>query len=213
MASLLPFVLFINGDITYPEVPPPTPPVYIGAQYPHISEATHLQTQLFIDDTMTKAEFDARIAMDPNYATVVHLMNLRIMVILPTFQDLVNRDLADIVMFLSHGLANIERNRVGPTCKSFDIQRLNPSALLHAAKHANGECVLPFEAYPQCDNCRFPFWCDREHTFSGMRICKSCQGECKCGCNLTTSEGIRISPIHLPNQDNEMNNRAFLDRK
>src|SRR5271166_785844 len=121
MSSLPPAIFFINGDITYPPEPPPNPPdmdVFIGSQpalpqsYASFSELTNLQNQLFINDTMTKAEFDARVAADPNYPIIVHLQGLRILVILPTFYDHHNRDLADVVIFLHQGLADVECNRL-----------------------------------------------------------------------------------------------------
>jgi hypothetical protein len=60
MSSLPPFVLFVNGDLTYRPEPPPYPPdlpVFIGSQpelpssYASVSELKNLQIQLFIDDT------------------------------------------------------------------------------------------------------------------------------------------------------------------
>ena len=123
MPSMPPAIVFVNGDITYPATPPPNPPdldVFIGSEpnnptsyIDSPSELTTLQIQLFIDDTMTKSEFDARMVADPNYATIVHLQGLRILVILPTFRDFVNRERADVVMFLHQGLADIETNWFG----------------------------------------------------------------------------------------------------
>jgi hypothetical protein len=90
-------ICFINGDITYPPtIPIPEdigadPTLYIGSDDPLESELGSLQLQLNIDETMSKQEFDARVAADPNYPRIVHLQNLRILVILTTFQDLVNR--------------------------------------------------------------------------------------------------------------------------
>jgi hypothetical protein len=255
MSSLPSAIFFINGDISYPPQPPPNPPdldVFIGSQpnLPQsdasVSELTNLQIQLFINDTMTKAEFDARVAGDPNYPTIVHLQNLRILVILPTFRDYFNRKFADVVMFLSHGLASVERNRLawpidgypaplvqifpkqfkslfdgyhkfesGPPGQTYDTQRLTIYELLRAARHA-GDIFLPFGfGFNSCDRCHTNFYCDREHTFSGIRKCRSCGNDCKCGCDvgLYTNQGIKISPIHLPNCDNEKNNPAFIFRK
>jgi len=104
-----------------PVRPPPNPPdldVFIGSQpnLPQsdasVSELTNLQIQLFIDDTMTKEEFDKRMYVMPDYATVIHLRNLRILVILPSFHDHYNREYADVVMFMKLGLANVLRNRL-----------------------------------------------------------------------------------------------------
>src|SRR5271157_4288272 len=155
MSSLPPAIFFINRDITYPPVPPPVPPEFIGAQPPlpnsdaSVSELTNLQIQLFIDDTMTKTEFDARVLVDPNYPRIVHLQGLRILVILPDFSDGYNRDFADVVMFLHQGLADIECNRFGPPGQNYDIQRINMYAILRAARHGD-ECCLPWGIGMNC---------------------------------------------------------------
>jgi hypothetical protein len=121
MVSLPSMICFVNGDLTYPPTPPPNPPdldVFIGSQpnLPQsdasVSELTNLQIQLFINDTMTKEEFDKRMYVDKNYATILHLRNIRILVILPSFHDHYNREYADVVIFLKQGLANVERNRL-----------------------------------------------------------------------------------------------------
>lgn len=249
MSSLPPAIFFINGDITYPPVPPPTPPTFIGENpaAPNsdasVSELTHLQIQLYINDTMTKAEFDARVAADPNYPTIIHLQGLRILVILPTFQDMVNRQYADVVMFLHQGMADIESNRfwdndhdephphtfpppvlpefphvhhhgvaVGPPGQSYDIQRITMYSLLRAA-HSHNVVNLPFDFMPHCQACNYPFFCDRCHTFSGIRICGRCNSNCKCFCNLVDNQGVPSSPVHLPNCDNEYHNPKFIHRK
>lgn len=82
-------IIFINAQIGYPS----NPPIFVGSvpsnanSYASVSELTNLQIQLFIDDTMSKEEFDARIAGNPNYPTIVHLQNLRILVIMHSFYD------------------------------------------------------------------------------------------------------------------------------
>ena len=206
MSSLQPAIIFINGDITYD----PTPPdVFIGSQpnnpssyITSSSELNNLQTQLFIDDTMTKKEFDARIIADPNYPTVVHLQGIRILVILPTFHDLVNRHFADVVMFLHQGLADIETNKFRCPGQSYQIQRLNVYEILRA-EHSHDVIELPFGIGGNCCNtCHSPLYCDECHTFSGIRICRECSCECKCWCN-----------IHAPNKDNEAHNYDFIHRK
>lgn len=197
MSSLPSAIFFVNGDLTYP----PVPPVFIGAD-PSVSELTTLQTQLFINDTMTKAEFDARVAADPNYPTIVHLQNLRILVILPTFHDLTNRQYADVVIFLHQGLADVEKNRFGPPGQNYEVQRLTIYQLLRAA-HSHNVVTLPFGVGMNCCNaCGSPFYCDTCHTFSGISICTKCECRCKCFCN-----------IHAPNCENEYHNRAFIHRK
>jgi len=204
-----PAIFFINGDITYPS----TGPTFAGAD-PSVSELTTLQHQLFIDDTITKTEFDARVAADPNYPTIVHLQNLRVLVILPSFLDGYNRQFADVVMFLHQGLADIEFNNFGPPGQSYPIERLNPYSLLRAVNSPN-VVILPFQALPSCDTCRYPYYCDSCHTFSGIRTCGTCGCGCKCGCDcgLIDNQGIRVNPVWAPNCDNEYNNPDFINRK
>ena len=86
MTNPPPAIVFINGEIQYPSTEAP----FIGSipanttSYASVSELSNLQIQLFIDDTMSKEEFDARVKTDPNYPTIVHLQNLRILVVLPS---------------------------------------------------------------------------------------------------------------------------------
>lgn len=227
MSSLPPAIFFINGDITYP---PPTPPGYFVGAVPSspqsdasVSELTNLQIQLFIDDTMTKVEFDARVAADPNYPRIVHLQNLRILVIVPLYNDgynymaVPNIELADVVLFLHQGLADVEFNRFGKVDspgKSYDIQRITMYSLLRAA-HSTGVIILPFQALPHCGQCDYPFFCDRCHTFSGMKVCPSCKNGCGCGCGtaLYNNQGIKEGIIWAPNCDNEAHNQDFIYRK
>lgn len=217
-----PAIIFINGDITYP----PSPPIFIGDQPSNpqsdasVSELTNLQIQLFIDDTMTKAEFDNRVAVDPNYPTIVHLQNLRILVILPTFRDGYNRQYADVVIFLHQGLADVEKNHFGPPCQNYDIQRITLYSLLRAA-HSPNVVTLPFGfgcgggEGCGCGTCKYPFFCDRCHNFSGMKKCRKCGCDCHCGCTtgIIDQQGLQSSPVHAPNCENEYHNPAFIHRK
>lgn len=215
-----PAIIFINGDITYP----PTGPIFIGAQPNNpqsdasVSELTNLQIQLFIDDTMTKTEFDSRVAADPNYPTIVHLQNLRILVILPTFQDGYNRQYADVVIFLHQGLADVEKNNFGPPCQNFAIQRLTLYELLRSVGSPN-VVILPWGVGNRCcEVCEYPFYCDACHTFSGIKKCKKCGCDCQCGCTcgifqVYDQQGLTETPIHLPNCDNEYHNKDFINRK
>jgi len=225
MSSLPPAIFFINGDINYP----PTPPYFPGTDpKAPTNTLTILQTQLFIDDTMTKSEFDARVASDPNYPTIVHLQGLRILVIVPEYSDgyghyqphhhphinVSNVQYADVVMFLHQGLADIEKNHFGPPGQSYEIQRINMYELLRAVGSPN-VVILPFFTMPHCNSCNYPFYCDRCHTFSGIKICGGCGCGCQCGCScgLIDNQGIRSSNISAPNCDNEYHNPDFINRK
>jgi hypothetical protein len=257
MTSLPPAIFFVNGDISYPS----TPPIFIGSipsnprSYAGYGTLLNLQTQLFIDDIMTKEEFDGRVAADPNYPTIVHLRGFRILVIVPSYNDgycghdhhdhdhdqghccgqdgyhdgyhhhrpchhphinIRNIHLADVVMFFHQGVVDVEFNRFGPPLHAFDAQRITMYELLRAAHpHSHSEICVPFEAFPRCGTCDYPFYCDTCHTFSGIRICRNCGGGCKCGCGcgLIDNQGIPESPVHLPNCDNEFHNWKFIHRK
>lgn len=98
-----------------------------------------LATQLEVTETISFAEFNARVAADPNYPTNVHLNGLRILVILPDFRDQTNRHLADIVLFIKQGLASVEKCKHGPPGLTLDVQRLNIWNLINGIKKS-GEC-------------------------------------------------------------------------
>lgn len=224
MTNPPPAIVFINGEIQYPSTEPP----FIGSipanttSYASISELGNLQIQLFIDDTMSKEEFDARVKTDPNYPIIVHLQNLRILVILPKhvpFCEIDNLELADVVLFLHQGLADVEKCHFGPPRQNFEIQRLTIYEILRAV-HSPNVVTLPAwcgfgEGGGCCGECNYPFYCDRCHTFSGIRKCRKCDCDCKCGCScgLIDNQGIKQNPIHLPNCDNEYHNHAFIHRK
>ncbi len=247
---------------------------------PDPSTISNLVNQLFIDDIMFKSEFDARVAAEPYYPTIVHLRGLRIMVMLPTLQDGYNRKYADVVLFVHQGMADIEFNRFaskedhrwdnddgycrnreiapsqfhratieynrgqndncgcgggdwddddhdhedddvrfknyyGPPGQSYDIQRLNIYELLRV-NHCEGDVDLPWGVGMGCCNCcQYPFYCDGCHNFSGMKTCRKCGQDSCCGCNcgLVDNQGVRGSPVHEPNCENEAHNRSFINRE
>lgn len=88
-----------------------------------------IMSQLLIHEAMTGAEFDARLVVDPNYATVVKLQKIRILVI-RSFRDTTNRNLADVVIFVKAGLASIEKNNFGPPGLTFPVETFNIYQLL-----------------------------------------------------------------------------------
>lgn len=82
-----------------------------------------LVRQLFINEVITGAEFDARLTEDPNYVNVVHFNGLKVLVV-RSFFELNNRDSADIVIFVKAGLASVESNKVGPPGLTLPVDRL-----------------------------------------------------------------------------------------
>lgn len=172
--------------------------IFVNADINNAIQNT-LVTQLYIDEAMSFNEFNARVNVDPNYPTVIHLQYSRILVILPTFQDQTNRALADVVLFYNQGQVTVEKNNFGPPGLSLPLQRVNVWELLRAVR-SQYVIILPGCESRRCWSCEFPFRCDKCHTFSGIRTCTSCCGDC-------------ASTVHLPNCDNEYNNPDFINRK
>ena len=86
-------IIFVNSEIS-----------------PSVQEK--LVVQLFIDYILTGDEFDAMILADSTYPEKVKLFGKRTLVIRSYDQNNIvnnipNRELADIVLFVAHGLANM----------------------------------------------------------------------------------------------------------
>jgi hypothetical protein len=169
--QLPPAIFFINADIS-----------------PGIKSV--LTTQLFIDESMSGTEFDSRVSVDPNYPTIVHGNNLRILVIRESFRDYTNRELADVVLFITHGQAVVEKNNFGPPSLSLPISRLSIYDLLRF-NNSSYVKILP-NVPPKC----------------------SCVTTCGCGLGgIFAIQSQDTSGVHCPNPDNEYNNEDFINRK
>lgn len=88
-------IIFINPDMTE-------------------SQKLRIKEQLYVDEIIQDTEFNARLAMDPNYVQVVHGQNLRIMVLINNFSDVTNREYADLAIFVKHGLLSVKRINLVP---------------------------------------------------------------------------------------------------
>lgn len=172
---------------------PPSAIIFINADLNDITK-NKLTSQLLINETINFSEFNARVTADPNYKTIVGLNGLRVLVILPTFQDYTNRELADLVMFYSHGQVNIEYNRFGPPNVSYPLDRVNIYELLRSVGSAN-VVILPETGYAYC-SCK-------------CKICCSCK---KLG-GIVVDQLADNSGVHSANCDNEAHNTAFINRK
>ncbi len=95
-----------------------------------------LVTQLHIDQTYTGEQFDAIIANDPNYPQTVKQLRQRVMVI-RSFEELENRDIPDVVLFVKAGLASVEKNNFGPPGLTLQVINISWGAL--------GKFGLPFD--------------------------------------------------------------------
>lgn len=155
---------------------------FVNADLNDLSKLT-LTQQLELTETMTDTEFDARMTVDPNYATIVHLQKLRIMVIRADFRDYTNRTVADVVMFVKQGLVSIEKNNFGPPGLTLPLDRLNLYALLRY-NNSSEVTILPTTPTTQ----------------------SSALG------GIFTILSTDPSGVHDANTDNEANNEDFINR-
>lgn len=82
-----------------------------------------LVRQLHIDEVVDGYVFDDRVIAIPNYLASIPAQNLRIMVV-RSFEELENRDLAQVVIFVKAGLAAILVNGFGPPGLTFPVVNL-----------------------------------------------------------------------------------------
>lgn len=92
--------------------------------------------QLHIDQTFTGSQFDDIIANNPDYPQTVKQLRQRIMVI-RSFEELENREIPDVVLFVKAGLASVEKNNFGPPGITLQVINLYWGAL--------GKFGLPFD--------------------------------------------------------------------
>jgi len=188
MAHLPAAIIFINQDISEDQK------IFIGKQ-------------LHVLETMTKQEFDMRVSVDPNYPAIIRAMKERVLVILTTFQDTVNRQHADAVLFFKAGLAYIENKNVGPPKLAIDLQRLDIYAILRFNK--SSEVVVLPQGGSSC--CGFRCTCSMD----GCRCCHD--GNCpSCANGLGGIFAIQLRAslcgIHAPSCDSLMHNEKWKNR-
>lgn len=97
-------VVFVNNDLTD-------------------NVKAYLIKQLFITEVIDGYVFDDRLAANSNYVADLKLQNQRLMVVRP-FTEEDNRTAADVVIFVSHGLASILQNNFGPPGLTHPVLRL-----------------------------------------------------------------------------------------
>lgn len=88
-----------------------------------------LVKQLYISEVLDGYVFDQHIVDDSSYVNNQKLLNRRILV-KRTLATVINRDFADIVGFVSHGLIAVLKNKLGPHEKTFSIVNLDWNKLL-----------------------------------------------------------------------------------
>lgn len=96
MAQVPSAIIFVNNDLTD-------------------STKNALVTQLFIDEVISGDVFDARVAdgYDGYYVQLIKSNDLRLMVV-RSFREQTNRELADVVIFVKAALASVLKNNFGP---------------------------------------------------------------------------------------------------
>jgi len=98
-------IIFVNDDLT-------------------VNTRTTLQKQLFITDTMDGYTYDGYVSLYPEWPAIARLQNRRVMVVRP-FSELQNRTDADVVIFVTHATAAIEKNKYGPPGATYRVAELH----------------------------------------------------------------------------------------
>lgn len=115
-------IIYINSDISQ------------GVQ-------NKLVSQLIIDQVLDGYVFDGYVAINPNYPHSIHSLNQRILVIRNDFSNTINRNLADIAIFVKAGLASVELNKFGPPAQTYNIDRITIYSLVQPGYSSNGAQV------------------------------------------------------------------------
>ena len=97
-------IIFVNNDLTG-------------------SVRSMLIKQLHISEVIDGYVFDARVAADSAYPGTIKAQCKRLMVV-RSFLELDNRALADVVIFVAHGLAAILENKFGPKGQTSSVVNL-----------------------------------------------------------------------------------------
>ncbi len=103
-------IIFVNDDLS-----------------DNVKEA--LQRQLYINSTMTGIEFDLNISENSDFLSNLKIQRSKVLVI-RSFTETTNRDLADIVIFVKNGLASILKNNYGPPGTTLPVDKLYLNELL-----------------------------------------------------------------------------------
>lgn len=98
-------VVFVNADLT-------------------TNVQTVLVKQLQISEVTDGYSFDTVVASNSEYVNGLKRLNYRLLVV-RSFEETTNRNLADVVIFVSHGLASVLMNKFGPHGITFPVSRLS----------------------------------------------------------------------------------------
>lgn len=180
MALLLsnpPAIIIVNNDLTQ-------------------SVQNTLVRQLRIDQVLDGYTFDQYIAIDPNWPNnIKNIHNQRILVV-RDLRELDNRQYADVVAFISHGLITVEQNKFGPPISSFAVDKIHWGQLCVYVKEKG-----PGNIGTMCCGCGTDISCTIRAELDALnnRICSSCSccGGC-CGCAQPTYRTLLVP--HIPNR-------------
>lgn len=147
-------IVFINNDLTE-------------------STRKALFTQLYITDYYDGYTFDSIIAANPDFPTFVKNNNMRIAVVRSFFEH-DNRDLADVVIFVTHGTASILKNKFGPPSSTYRVAELTWQKL----------CVFDMSIF-KCSGCGCEKKCCKckrtSTTIAKSKCCNKCnKNRCNC---------------------------------
>lgn len=153
-----------------------------------------LITQLKIDQVFDGYTFDQTVAADPSWVTnIKNIHEQRILVIRPLY-EMTNRELADVVGFVSHGLISIEYNKFGPPGITYPVSKIHWGQLCIFVQK-----VGPGEIYNSCGCCGYNFYnpIRAELDELNRRVCSTCTScsSC-CSCRVPTFKTLLIP--HIP---------------
>jgi len=79
--------------------------------------------QLFITTTLDGYSYDSLVESDSSYPQTMRNHLERVMVI-RSLDELANRETADVVLHIKHGMAAVEKNKFGPPGNTYRIAEL-----------------------------------------------------------------------------------------
>ncbi len=146
-----------------------------------------LVRQLRIDQVIDGYTFDQYIAADPTWPdTIRDVHEQRIMVVRPLY-ELQNREYADIVAFVSHGMIDIEKNKFGPPIRQLQVKKIHWGQICVYVKKKG-----PGELGGCCGGCRPKNCCPSTYTDCS---CGSCSCGCKCSCTCSAPQESPYIPV------------------
>lgn len=153
-----------------------------------------LVRQLRIDQVLDGYTFDQTIAQDPNWPDSIRNIHGQRILVVRDLRELENRQYADVVGFIAHGLLSTEKNNFGPPLNSFPVNRIHWGQLgVYVKKKGPGSINTT------CCGCGTDITCTIRAELDALnnRICSTCSccGSC-CSCPQPTYRTLLVP--HLP---------------